>query len=49
MADAKNLLNEKAFRLLSNDVFASDLYRNVVYQKFGTLLKDDYTEGIVIL
>ena len=48
MADAKNLLTEKAFRLLSGDVYASDLYRNAVYQKYGTLLKDDYTEGIVM-
>ena len=49
MADAKNLLNEKALRLLSGDVYASDLYRNAVYQKYGTLIKDDYTEGIVML
>ncbi len=48
MADAKKLLSEKAFRLLMIDVSASNVFRNIVYQKFGTLLKDDFTSGIII-
>jgi len=49
MADAKNILSEKALYLLGFDVNSSHVYRNIVYQKFGTLLKDDYTAGIVII
>ncbi len=49
MADAEKILTQKAFRLLRMDVFAADLYRNVVFQKYGTQLKDDFTSGIVKL
>ncbi|MBR6322377.1 MAG: nucleotidyltransferase family protein, partial [Lachnospiraceae bacterium] len=47
MADARNILTPKAMRLLMIDVRTSDIFRSVVYNKFGTLLKDDYTAGIV--
>ena len=47
MADAKNILTPKALKLLLLDVNASNLFRSVVYNKFGTLLKDDYTAGII--
>lgn len=47
MADSGKILDEKAKKLLSMDVFATDVYRNAVYQKFGTLLKDEYTAGII--
>ncbi len=47
MADAKNILSPKALKLLMTDVRTSDIFRAVVYKKFGTLLKDDYTAGIV--
>ena len=49
MADAKNILTPKALKLLKIDVDTSNIYRNAVYQKFGTSLKDDYTAGIVII
>lgn len=49
MADAKQKLPEKAYELLKTDIFAADLYRNVVYQKFKTPLKDEYTHGIIML
>lgn len=49
MADARRILEPKAFKLLKIDIDTSNIYRNVVYQKFGTLLKDDYTAGIVII
>ena len=48
MADARNILSEKALRLLLSDVASADVYRNIVYQKFGTLLSDEYTAGILI-
>ena len=47
MADAKNILTPKALKLLLMDVSSSNLFRSVVYNKFGTLLKDDYTAGII--
>ena len=47
MADAKNILTPKALKLLLMDVNSSNLFRAVVYNKFGTLLKDDYTAGII--
>ncbi len=47
MADAKKILSPKAMRLLSIDIFGAEIYRNVVYQKFGTQLKDEFTQGIV--
>ena len=49
MADARRILEPKAFKLLKIDIDTSNIYRNVVYQKFGTLLKDDYTSGLVII
>lgn len=49
MADAKNILPPLALKLLKFDTDASNVYRNVVYQKFGTALKDDYTAGIIKL
>ncbi len=49
MADAKNILTPKALRLLQFDIDSTDLYRNVVYQKFRTQLKDDYTAGLIKL
>ena len=42
-------MNRKALKLLKIDVDTSNIYRNAVYQKFGTSLKDDYTAGIVII
>ena len=47
MADTKRNLSEKALKLLSFDVKAADIYRNAVYHKFGTQLKDEYTAGII--
>ena len=47
MADAKNMLTPLAMKLLMFDVDSTNIFRNVVYQKFGTLLKDEYTAGII--
>lgn len=48
VADAKQKLPKKAYELLKTDIFAADLYRNIVYQKFHTPLKDEYTHGIIM-
>ena len=47
MADAKNILSEKAIKLLRFDISSTDIFRNVVYQKYGTLLKDEFTSKII--
>ncbi len=47
MADAYKILPMKALKLLQFDVEGTDIFRNVVYNKFGTLLKDEYTAGII--
>ena len=47
MADAKTILSPKALKLLQFDINGANIYRNVVYQKYGTLLKDEYTNGLV--
>ena len=49
MADARNILTPKALKLLKIDIDTSNIFRNAVYQKFGTLIKDDYTAGLVII
>ena len=47
MADAPKQLDPHALRLLQFDVYGSDVYRTIVYSKFGTSLKDDYRAGII--
>ena len=47
MADAKTILSPKAMKLLQFDINGANIYRNVVYQKYGTLLKDEFTNGLV--
>ncbi|MBP5294504.1 MAG: nucleotidyltransferase family protein, partial [Lachnospiraceae bacterium] len=47
MADAPKQLDKRALRLLGFDIYGSDIYRTIVYNKFGTSLKDDYRAGII--
>ncbi|MDO5520250.1 MAG: nucleotidyltransferase [bacterium] len=49
MGTAKEFLSEVSYRHLQLEVQASTLYNQVVYQKYGTILKDEYRRGIVIL
>ena len=48
MASAKAILSPKALRLLQFDINGANIYRNIVYQKYGTLLKDEFTNGLVM-
>jgi predicted nucleotidyltransferase len=48
LADAKHSLTNLGLVMLQEDIFATHLYNQVVFHKFGTLLKDEYTHGIVI-
>ena len=53
MADAWDILSDSpcpyAKDFLSFDLFAADLYRQVLLQKTGTLIPDEYHAGIVII
>ncbi|MDO5293170.1 MAG: nucleotidyltransferase [bacterium] len=49
MADARDKLSEESYRHLQLEIQASTLYNQVVYQKYGTTLKDEYRHGIVIV
>ena len=37
------------YPLLNHEIFASHLYNSVVFHKYGTILKNEYTRGIIIL
>lgn len=49
MADAKSLLTPIGKEMLKQEIHASNLYNLVVYQKFGTKLKNEYNSGIIKL
>ncbi len=46
---AKQQLDEVGLKLLSNDIFATHLYNQAVYDKYGTILENEYQHGILIL
>ncbi|QHQ62499.1 nucleotidyltransferase [Anaerocolumna sedimenticola] len=46
MADAKEQLSEPGLTMLKEDIFAANLYNMVVFEKYGTILKDEYTHGL---
>lgn len=48
MADAKNLLTDTGFAMLKEDILASHLYNQIVFEKYGTLPEDEYTRGIIL-
>ncbi len=46
---AEQQLDETGLKLLSKDIFASHLYNQAVYDKYGTVLESEYKHGILIL
>ncbi|MGB8455005.1 MAG: nucleotidyltransferase [Anaerocolumna sp.] len=48
MADAKEQLSSIGLTMLKEDIFAAHLYNQVAYNKYGTVLKDEYTRGVII-
>lgn len=48
-ANANHILNQEEFELFKQDVFATHLYHQMVFQKFHTLIPDEYTHGPLIL
>jgi predicted nucleotidyltransferase len=49
MADAKQILSKTGITMLSEDINAAHLYNNVIYNKYGTVLKDEYTRGVIVI
>ena len=48
VAKAHKQLNPIAMQMLSEDIFATHLYHQIVYEKYGTLLLNEYKRGIII-
>lgn len=48
-ANAKLLLNQEEYELFEQDVKATHLYHQMIFQKFHTNFSDEYTHGPVIL
>ncbi|ABX41702.1 nucleotidyltransferase [Lachnoclostridium phytofermentans] len=48
-ANAKQLLNQEEYELFEQDVRATHLYHQMIFQKFHTYFSDEYTHGPVIL
>lgn len=49
MADAGKLLSDTGITMLNEDIFAARLYSQIVYHKYGTVIKDEFTHGVIIL
>lgn len=49
MADAKDVLTEDALRMLSEDIFATDFYKHLVFHSFHIKEKNDIQTSPVIL
>lgn len=41
-------LNPLSLRMLSEDIFATHLYNQIVYEKYGTILPNEYKQGIIL-
>lgn len=48
VADAHKYLSATSMRMLEKDIFCSHLYNHVIYQKYGTKIKDEYTMGVIM-
>lgn len=46
---AEQQLDETGLKLLSKDIFATHLYHQAIYDKYGTILENEYQHGILIL
>ena len=49
VSKANTQLDDLGARMLSEDLFATHLYNQAVYEKFGTALLNEYKHGIVII
>jgi hypothetical protein len=49
VSKADLLLDEKGMQMLSEDIFASDIYNQAVYDKYGVEIPNEYKHGICLL
>lgn len=49
LANARQTLSDDAFRLLEKDIFAADLYEQILAQKNRTIPRNEYSREIVLL
>ncbi len=49
VSKAKEQLDETGLKLLSRDIFATHLYNQAIFDKYGTILENEYQHGILIL
>ena len=49
VSKAKEQLNAIGMQMLSEDIFASHLYNQAVYEKYNTIIENEYIHGIVII
>lgn len=47
LADAKNILSEDAYRILSKDIFAADLYESMISTKKETPGRSEFTREVI--
>ncbi|MBH1939717.1 nucleotidyltransferase [Mobilitalea sibirica] len=49
VTDAKKQLDPLGMQMLKNDIFATHIYNQTVYKKFGTTIMNEYKYGICII
>lgn len=49
VSKAEDKLVPLAMRMLNLDIFASHLYNQIVYEKYGTILPNEYKHGVCII
>lgn len=49
VADAFRQVADTGMKMLSQDIFAAHLYDQIVYEKFGTVIPNEYKHGVFIL
>ncbi|GAA4652981.1 nucleotidyltransferase [Anaerocolumna aminovalerica] len=49
VGNASKTLNQTGRKMLHEDIFAANLYNQVIYHKYNTLIKDEYTHGIILI
>lgn len=48
VANAKKIIPDSAFSLFEKDLFATHLYNQICYEKYGTIQKTEYEQGPII-
>lgn len=49
VADASKNLSKLGNKMLQQDIFATDLYNRVIYEKYHTRQENEFTHGVIIL